>query len=304
MSGFTFKWIRIIIVMSFAFMSIITSKDANASSSIDNVFLNDNKVCAVWLWDTKNIETNSKEIFIFLQKHHVNTIYLQINYSIKLDSYKKFIQNATDRKIKVHALEGDSKWALSTEKTSVKNFYTWLTDYQNSALSYQKFSGIHLDVEPYLNSTWIDDYKEAVNAYQDFINLVLYESSKVGLELCLDIPFWFDTLEYDNTYGKGILGMWVISHLKSVAIMAYRDKSDEICNLVDNEIKWANDYKTKVIIGVETSKSSEGKSLSFFEEGCKYMSNELNSVYDRFCKIESFKGFSIQSLESWMVLGN
>jgi len=82
--------------------------------------------------------------------------------------------------------------------------------------------------------------------------------------------------------------------------MAYRDNSQDIIQIVKDEIEYAKRMDKKVVVGVETLKSAEGDLVSFSEEGGAYMDQQLNKVQKHFSKKQSFKGTAIHHLESWM----
>ncbi|PLT31883.1 amidase [Peribacillus deserti] len=260
---------------------------------------------STWLWDTDQIETREEELLNFLESHFVTDVFLQINRDIGPDSYKQFIHQASNRNIKVHALDGAPGWVSPGGGVYQQLFFDWLQDYQSHVLPEEKFSGVHLDVEPYLYEGWDSQYGKTVLAYQNVVMSSYQSSKKLGLNLALDIPFWFDERKYSNKYGKGILSEWIINQTDSVTIMAYRNAAEGpngIIGLVQNEMNYASLRNKKVSIGIETAESSEGNFLSFYDYNQSYMDNQLEMVRNQYQPLQSYNGFSIHSLHSWMIM--
>jgi len=263
------------------------------------------KESATWLWNTREIVKDSPRIMSFLVKNNVKDLYLQVDYDLDLNSYKNFIEQATKNSINVHALDGSAKWATKPGIDKQHAFFNWVTHYQDEALNNQQFRGIHLDVEPYLIEQYHSNRNGTLEYYQDCLTDAVSQSKGLGLSLSVSIPFWFDEVKYSTRYGEGILAEWIISNVKNVVIMAYRDKAlgdDGIIKLVSKEIKLAKQYNAAIIIGVETQRSDEGNNISFYEEGQIRMNKELNAVSNSYGETNGFGGFAIHQLMSWMSL--
>lgn len=69
-------------------------------------------------------------------------------------------------------------------------------------------------------------------------------------------------------------------------------------------MKLGEKYGVKVTVAVETSKQAEGNYISFYEEGKRYMANQLKIVNTNCSTSTAFDGFAIEYLASWMALKN
>ncbi|GFP74554.1 amidase [Clostridium fungisolvens] len=260
---------------------------------------------STWLWDTQQIVKNSDNILNFAVANNVKNIYLQVNYSLNLDYYKSFIKKASSKNISVQALDGDPDWVSDGGVYKQQQFFDWVTKYQKSALANEKFNGVHLDVEPYLNTQYSQNMNGVLANYQSLLLNAVSNTNALGIQLAIDIPFWFDGVTYNTKYGTGNLAEWIIKNVKNVVIMAYRDTAagtNGIISVVSKELSLGKQYGTTVTVGVETQKSSEGDNISFYEEGQAYMNQELNKVYTSYSGNSSFGGFAIHHIMSWMVL--
>lgn len=258
---------------------------------------------ATWLWHTKDMIDKADEQLQFLAEQEATIIYLQVNRSIKASKYYTFIEKANALNIEVHALDGSSKWVRTSDQSSANKFFDWVEIYQNAAPDNAKFSGIHLDIEPYILKEWKTMYDQIVLNYQNLIIEAGQRAEAMGLPLNADIPFWFDKQFYNNSYGLGVLSEWIIDNTDAVTIMAYRDKamgSNGIIALSRTEMEYAEKVGKSVSIAVETRKSSEGDYLSFYEENLEQMAQQLAIVENEFQDNTSFIGFSIHSIDHWM----
>lgn len=258
---------------------------------------------STWLWNTDDIAVKPDSILAFLEQNQVKDVYLQVNQGLPNNVYQNFIGKAYEKGIRVHALDGSPDWVSPDGSRIMDNFFKWVQSYQQSSLSRQKFSGIHLDIEPYLYRGWDSQYKKTVLAYQQIVQTSLVRSRQLNLPLGVDIPFWFDEKQYSNSFGKGSLAAWVIRTTDYATIMAYRDKADGangINEIIKNEIQLAQGLQKKAIIGVETGRSEEAGFVSFYEEGQSYMAGQLGLVAAKYKSFSSAGGFAIHYLDSWM----
>lgn len=253
---------------------------------------------STWLWDTESIITDKDEMISFFVNKQVNQVFLQINVDVPNSSYEQFIQKAKSHNIEVHALDGAPDWGVS--KGNMQRLFEWIEDYQEQALPNERFSGVHLDLEPYLHSSWNSNKRKAILNYQAIVLDAIKQSKNLMLPIAVDIPFWFDEIQFHNKYGKGNLAHWVIKNADSTTLMAYRDQAsgqNGIIELVRNEVTFAKNDGKPIMIGVETGKSTEADYVSFYEEGEAYMVNQLRNVR------ENYNGnvtYAVHHLKSWM----
>ncbi|WP_155591449.1 amidase [Lysinibacillus cavernae] len=255
---------------------------------------------ATWLWDTSIILEDQEKILLFLENNHVNKVYLQINQDIASNAYRHFISKATEKGIRIFALDGAASWVSADSIQSQDEFFHWLHTYnENSALS-EQFSGIHLDVEPYLNSGWSLHQAQTIESYQALMVKAREKATQLQLSLEVDLPFWFDEIRYNNQFGKGLLADWVIDQVDSVTIMAYRDAAKDIISIVEHEIAYATTVDKSIVIGVETGASEEGRNITFYDNGEAYMNKQLTLVQQHYNKYTAFQGIAIHYVENWM----
>ncbi|MGG4496504.1 hypothetical protein [Brevibacillus reuszeri] len=262
---------------------------------------------ATWIWHTNLITSEPDQILSFSKEQGVNLLYLQMDLSQKPESYRTFIRKASEAGIKVHALGGSPQWGLEAHRSRIIALIDWVLAYNQTAADEEKFSGIHLDIEPYLLPQWKTDQASVVSQWK--ANAEAYTSraqTDPALEIGCDIPFWLDKvfLPDDSTTA---LSKWLIDKHDHVTIMSYRDRvegSNSITALVTEEIAWADELGKSILLAVETKESHEGNHLSFYEEGKTYMNHMLARLTELMSVHPSFKGIAIHSYEHWVALKN
>ncbi|KAB7671202.1 amidase [Bacillus sp. B1-b2] len=258
---------------------------------------------STWIWNPWSLYKEETKIIQFLQNNNVQNVYLQIDADIPNSIYQQFITNARKSNIEVHALDGSADWIYTNENNKMGTFFKWLTNYQNSSNVDQRFSGVHLDVEPYLLSGWSTDLNNTVLAYQETIKTSVAKSKKLGLPIGLDMPFWFNTITFNNKFGTSNLAKWAINQANYTTIMAYRNTAtgaNGINVLVKEEVQYAKNAKKPIQIAVETGESAEGANISFYGKSLSYMNQELNKVRNHY--VNDDVSISIHYIETWMSL--
>jgi len=254
-----------------------------------------------WLWNPWLIVSSKDEILNFLQTNGYSELYLQIDSTLDSRYYRDFLSSAASYGISVYALSGDSIWIWQDRREGFYNFVRWVENYNLNVSESEKFCGIHLDVEPYQIAKWNTARDVVILNYQSFVEEAILQASRLNLPAVFDIPFWFDEIYYSNSYGSGNLAQWVISKASWTNIMAYRDSSQEIITISENEATYAKNFGKKLVISVETQPSIEGENVTFFEEGLATMYSELSSVKAYFeSKGYTNIGFAVHHLASVM----
>jgi len=254
-----------------------------------------------WLWNPWLIVSSKDDILNYLRINGYSELYLQIDSTLDLRYYRDFVSSAASYGINVYALSGDSVWIWQDKRGGFYNFIRWVENYNLSVSESEKFCGIHLDVEPYQNAEWNTARDNVILNYQNFVDEAVLQAARLNLPVVFDIPFWFDEIYYSNNYGSGNLAPWVISKTSWTNIMAYRDSSQEIIAIAENEAGYAKNFGKRLVISVETQPSSEGENVTFFEEGLATMYSELSNVKAYFdSKGYTNIGFAVHHLASIM----
>lgn len=243
----------------------------------------------LWLWETDSLLQNHdhwKFLISFCKSTNVNEIFLQLPYSatqnngnwnIELDKagLSDLLSYIHNFGIKVHALDGDPRFALKKWHPKVIATIKALIRYNTTVPQEARFDGIRYDNEPYVLPYFSGTRKKSI--IKQYITL-LETSSQItknaGIEFGVDIPFWFDET---NQYFKPItlykgrpLSQWVIDSADNIGIMDYRTKAygpDGTIAHVLGELNYAEKKGKKIWVGLETGRLPDETLLEFSKNG-------------------------------------
>jgi hypothetical protein len=246
-------------------------------------------VLGVWWWHDELIKED--KYLDFAARNSVNEIYLCTeDFSQETAA---FISKAGTKGMKVFLLAGDYRYIY--DKAPLDTLIVKYAEYQKSTAPSEKFSGVHLDVEPHQDPAFSANRKNILNTYLHFVIDVCAEYET---DLDFDIPFWFDDeVPYRGNTVK--LFEAVMSEANRVFVMSYRDTAEEMYEAAKDEIAFAKKHNQEIILGAETY-SEEGDHVSYFEEGKKYMYAELAKLHG-FIDYKNY-GIAIHHIKTWFDL--
>ncbi|GGO05539.1 hypothetical protein [Saccharibacillus kuerlensis] len=250
---------------------------------------------STWLWNPWLLRTSSDDVLRFAAANNVTTLYLQIDRDMVKSDYASFIARASAQGIRVYALDGAPRWAL--DRSPSEALIAWLADYQSSAAANEAFSGIHIDVEPYLLPEWTSGREALLTSWKENIDSLIAGARNLGLTIEADIPFWFD--EHTMPGESGTLSSWMIGRFDGITIMAYRDSAEQIAEVAKNELAEGEQLGKPVRIAVETNPSSETPQVTFYEEGASYLNSQIAAVKQLVSGSSSFAGIAVHDYDGW-----
>ncbi|WP_017811544.1 hypothetical protein [Paenibacillus shenyangensis] len=255
---------------------------------------------ATWLWNTQLIVNSTASILSFAVSQNVTLIYLQVNDDLDANVYQHFIAAASAQGITVQALDGAPSWALDSRRHELQATLDWITTYQQGASADEKFSGIHIDIEPYLLPEWRTDQLTVIAGWQHSVESVVQAAHSLHIPASADIPFWLHTLLTADE--SATLSSWMMQQYDSITIMAYRDSASGILDVAEAQLAEGDAVGTPVYVGVETNPTSEGNTITFYEEGAAYLNNQLARVTKQAGKHDSFAGIAVHDYAGWSTL--
>ncbi|USB35035.1 hypothetical protein [Paenibacillus sp. YPG26] len=254
---------------------------------------------STWLWDTDLIIDQADDIVRFSKEQGVKIVFLQIGEKVAADQYRSFISKAKKEKIEVHALNGRPGWALYDNKEEADEFLNWVKDYNASSKPEEQFAGVQFDVEPYLLKQWKSSQKVVLQEWMRNMRSWSESGKEAGLSVGAAVPFWLNGVNNPNGNGKQPMSDWMIDRLDYLAIMAYRDKADQIYEISEHMLSEADSQGKKIWVGVEVAPSQEGEGVSFYAQSDSKLDAELNKLVSMGDNHVSFAGIAVHSYEAW-----
>lgn len=260
------------------------------------------QVKATWVWDEEDIEKKPEEIVSFANEQGVNLIYVHVSLKrFSVQDYRTFIQEASQKGIKVFALGGDPYWALTSNQKDVSNFVSKVKTYNNMVEPNEQFQGIHVDIEPYLLPSWEKDKNSVMEQWMmNSTHLINEAKRNTDLTVSGDFPFWIHKL---NVPGSSMsMSQWMLKNYDSITLMAYRnyaEGSNGISQIATPIVKEAENQEKSVVIGVNIIDTDEGKHTTFYGSDPGHMSQELKQLKQAFRGNAGFSGIAVHDYAHW-----
>ena len=240
---------------------------------------------SVWWWDNRL----DPSFLDFAKQNDVTEIYCY--YSSFSQKTTDFIAAAEARGIEVLWLAGKYEWIedYPSLKSEIEDFVA----FQSSSPS--KFAGVHLDIEPHQHPYFESRREELITEYVELTFSLRRDFPSLRIEY--DIPFWLDDEVTVNGSTKPA-HEFVIDNATRVTVMSYRDSAEKILDCAKDEINYAKSAGKPLNLSVETGEN-EDDIVTFYEEGCAYMLEQLAAV--RTALPVGF-GIAIHHIGSWRSL--
>ncbi|WP_156157886.1 hypothetical protein [Gordoniibacillus kamchatkensis] len=228
---------------------------------------------------------------------------MHVSAGVAKSAYQSFIKSAAAGGIQVFALDGAPDWALPENRQKITDMVDWVKAYNASVLENERFTGIQVDIEPYLLPEWTSDPNTVAEYWRQAI-AGFHESVKKdsALTTAAAVPFWLDSVKLSD--GSGTLSEAIMAELDETAVMSYRDKAMDVVDLAAAELAAGDRLGKKVWIGVETNPAPDTPFVTFYEEGRKEMERQL-ALIDGTVQIHpSYAGISVHDYAGWRALKN
>jgi hypothetical protein len=174
-----------------------------------------------------------------------------------------------------HALDGDAKYALKEYHDKVTATVREIIRFNRDSEPTARFDAVRYDIEPYLLPRFAGVHKESVlRQYLALLTELKAITSEAGLDLGVDIPFWFDALSrffepVAELEGRPVTEK-ILDLVDNIGIMDYRTRAygadGTIAQAID-EIRYADKLGKSVFVGLETVPLPEETILDFTKAG-------------------------------------
>jgi hypothetical protein len=244
---------------------------------------------AMWLWDPADPAT----VVSWAASHHVSEIFAYVDSTVAANGSLPRLQELKRRAdlagMKLTALGGDQ---------------TWTTDHA-AALAWAKaatatglFSGLHVDVEPYLLPGWKSNRTATATAYLTLLQR-LRDSGPLAVEV--DVPFWYGTI---TVSGKN-LATETLRRASSVTVMSYRDTGTGPNSIYEVSRDWLARGAAagkRIRLAAEARPLADCPYCTFAEEGATALGDALAGVDAATRTSPAFNGIAVHDYVGWRAL--
>ncbi|WP_431277333.1 hypothetical protein [Leifsonia poae] len=263
-------------------------------------------ITSMWAWgnpidpatDARGLgqpEFEPDALVAFAQAHGLHSVYLSVPWAANQGAFATWLPEAVNALhaagISVSALGGDSGWATQPSLAA-----QWVSD----ALATASFDAVQFDVEPWAGVP-DPDLGAIVTQYTAMLDAAAQVAN--GVPIGADLPWWLAA----KTVGTGTAFDAILSHLDSVAIVAFSDHaagSDGIVALAQPAVTAASASGTPFTIGVETDTPAVagGAQYTFGDDGADVLEMETALVRSSFSSTTGYHGVTVEHLIAWRKL--
>ena len=268
------------------------------------------------------------ELFQFCQPRQITDLFLQTHFERRAQNgpyqiadaakMQSFLRDATKQGLRVHALAGDSDWALKANHEKVLARVDALAAFNAMADASARFSGLHFDIEPHALPEWkTASAEERRRLLADFVDLNARIVERLharapGTLYGADIAFWLDKVKEDGTpvYPVTFRGKTkdptkhLLDMVDNLGLMSYRAKaegSNGIISIVERSIAYADTAKGRAFVGVKMANVGS-KMESFFGQTEQEMNTELRKVEGTYGRHRGYAGLAFFMYSAYKVM--
>lgn len=262
----------------------------------------------MWVWQREVVTDPAARdaLFEFALDKGVTAVFVEAQSLVGDDpeGLAAFVDAAADRCVAVDLLFGDAAWAETDEHARV-------IDLARGAIAVARLTttpprGVHLDVEPHVLDRWDRDPGGLGAELVTLFRAVAGTLDGSGLQLSVDIPFWYDGVDVVDAGEARPLSELVQDAVDRTVLMDYRDHAappDGIVDHAEDELAYGAVIGRPVVVAVETLCGLEPEKVTFCEEGEAAMEAELAAAAAAFDDEPAFDGFAVHDHRAYAALG-
>jgi hypothetical protein len=205
---------------------------------------------AMWAWRSELWRTEAASLFAHAASWGVGVLYVSVPIDsdgalLDPDRLRAFLREATERGIRVWAVEGDPRAVTQSERSMVAQRARALRAFNGTGSP--GLHGVQYDIEPYLvpgyalnEDLWNEAYVATIEELQ--------KAADMPIELA--VPFWW----LNARTASGRVMDRVVAFIESVAVMDYRTEPDVIERLAQPWLEWGDRQKRRIRVALEAGR--------------------------------------------------
>lgn len=238
---------------------------------------------SAWLWTEASAPASPAELASFAVANGTRDVWVSVPWGGPTRRTAALVHALTAVGARVACLGGDPVWAMDAASAA-----SWT----RRALASGLFSGVHLDIEPWVLPSWPADAPLLLDGLTRAVRAVAGAAGPLPVDV--DLPGWLARTDPDRFRR-------VVDAAAGVVVMAYRDRAAAI--LADGEAAVAvvRGSGRRFRIGVDAVPSLEPRT-TFFDDGRDALARHTSAVAAELAPIEEFAGIAVHDLAAWRAL--
>lgn len=191
-------------------------------------------------WSFSKVFEEKEKLFERMKEVGISSLYQEFPTNAPQEVVVAFLELAHQYGIKVYYLAGTPEWGMEGYSEKMMAYIAHIIALNESLPKEIRFSGVILDIEPYVTEAWDNDPEEIMNQYVKIMEEAYRTITENHLESIICIPYFYDTLGY----GKQLERL-VESGCDTIAVMNYYKTKEK--EHIATEVALAQQYNKKVI---------------------------------------------------------
>jgi len=234
----------------------------------------------------------------------IKTVFALIDRGMGNDAWQSFMTRCNEKGISVEALMGDPQWIInkSTDNgPTLQRQLDWIKQYHNNVPKNARFTGIHMDVEPWVVKGWDTNQEAYVNSLVSIADRVTSFAKTANLSVTADLPFWAHSIPCKGS----TLGTCMLARLDAATFMTYRNTAQNLIDLATPLLKTAETAtpNKRVWLSVETKADvEEAELISYAGKSVGTLLDDMATAEKFAAQYKNFAGIAIHHYKDFIAL--
>ena len=276
---------------------------------------------AIWVWEQDTLDwlkspPQAAQAAQWMRGQGIAVVYLYAESHVDQDrlvempqAYADLLKTLRRSGLEVHALLGSGylsteKYVLPENRERARHMVQRVLDYNQRASLGERFTGIHLDIEPHVLDDWSSRREEYIGMWLRVSEMWMAMKRQSGQRLIVSpaIVFWLDGIRVEHAGVTKAASEHLQDIYDHVVLMDYRNRAlgpDGILSHGQQEIDYGRRIGKPVWLGLEFSPNEIAK-LTFDGQTLEFARRELRLVKQALAQEPAFGGIVIHHYGTYL----
>jgi len=276
---------------------------------------------AIWVWEQDTLDwlqspPQAAQAAQWMRGQGIAVVYLYAGAHVAHDplvetpqAYSELLKTLHRAGLEVHALLGSGylkteTYVLPENRERARHMVQRVLDYNQRSLPGQRFTGIHLDIEPHVLDDWSSRREEYIRMWLQVSEMWMAMKRQSGQRLIVSpaIVFWLDGIPVEHAGVTKAASEHMQDIYDHVVLMDYRNRAlgpDGILSHGEQEIAYGRRIGKSVWLGLEFSPNEMAK-LTFDGQTIAHARRELRLVKQALAREPAFGGIVIHHYGTYL----